>query len=87
MAFVETDCDVERAAGKGVDEAGPERSGGVQLTGTTKQRKKKERGCRQGLRTTTVKALNENENENENDTMVTMLSKGRDGRFIFAEGR
>ena len=32
-----------------------------------------------------VKALNEN--ENENDTMVTMLSKGRDGRFIFAEGR
>ena len=26
-------------------------------------------------------------NESENDTMVTMLSKGRDGRFIFAEGR
>ena len=52
MALVETDCDVERAAGKGVDEAGPERSGGVQLTGTTKQRKKKECGCRQGLRTT-----------------------------------
>ena len=43
---------VERAAGKGVDEAGPERSGGVQLAGTTKQRKKKECGCRQGLRTT-----------------------------------
>ena len=26
-------------------------------------------------------------NENENDTMVTVLSEGRDGRFIFAEGR
>ena len=32
-----------------------------------------------------VKGLNEN--ENENDMMVTMLSKRRDGRFIFAEGR
>ena len=52
MAFVETDCGVERAEGKGVDEVGPERSGGVQLAGATKQREKKECGSPQRPRTT-----------------------------------